>query len=209
MSTEYPRPALTADIVPLRFKGGHLEVLLIERGSAPFEGKTALSGGFVDDQETPLAAASRELLEETGLRDAPLLEIGVFGAKDRDPRGWVVSVAFVALIHPEAEAHAGDDAARIGWHRIKELPDLAFDHHEVFAQALTLLKQRTQVDATPLALLPKTFRTAQARHLYSQIWGEPIAPRPFKAWLRRRKVVNRVGPGRFEAAEELSPDWLR
>ena len=209
MSHEYPKPALTVDMVVIRFFNGRLEVLLIERKHPPFEGGWALPGGFVDQGESPAEAAARELLEETKVEGLPYFEIGTFGTPDRDPRGWVVSNAFVALAPESCSAEAGDDAAQAIWHRMEALPKLAFDHGEIIERAREYLRERTQLDTTPLLLLPRKFRTAQARHLYAQLWQDKIPPRPFKAWLRRREAVQWVGPGRFERSDALHPEWIR
>ena len=64
---EYPRPALTADLIALRWREGQLQVLLIKRSHDPFSGHWALPGGFVDSGERPISAAARELREETGV----------------------------------------------------------------------------------------------------------------------------------------------
>ncbi|MCA9547529.1 MAG: hypothetical protein KC613_24160, partial [Myxococcales bacterium] len=89
------------------------------------------------------------------------------------------------------------------------LPPLAFDHGQIIEAARARLRELVHSGTEPLRLLAAPFRTQQARHLYSQILGEPIAPRPFKAWLRRREAVQRVGPARFERAPALRGDWLR
>ena len=209
MNKTYPRPSLTADIVVLRYRNGHLEILLIERSKEPYEQKWALPGGFVDENEEPFHAAKRELMEETSVSDLPMIELGTFGKKDRDPRGWVVSVAFLAFAHPTCEAVAGDDAAMTAWYRLHELPELAFDHADIVASALKKLTGQIQFDTMPLFLLPTRFRSRQARHLYSQIIGKPIKPRPFKAWLRRRQAIVRVGPGTYTRAESMTADWCR
>jgi 8-oxo-dGTP diphosphatase len=207
--TDYPRPALTADVVLLRYRDGWLEVLLIERSHAPFEGCWALPGGFVDAGEAPAEGAIRELAEETGVTDVALREVGVFGEPGRDPRGWVVSAAFLGLAPTTCVATAGDDARAATWHRMSAMPTLAFDHGRIIDTAMDTLRQLTQVETTPMLLLPTPFRTAQARHLYSQILGRPLRPSTFKAWLRRRAAVVRVGPARFQRAESLRADWLR
>ena len=114
---EYPRPALTVDVVILRLSNYadcssaecH-EILLIQRAHPPFPGHWALPGGFVDEGETPQAAAMREAREETGLAVTALQEVGVFAEPGRDPRGWVVSVAFVTRLSGGSDAEAGDDA---------------------------------------------------------------------------------------------------
>ena len=136
----YPRPSFTADVVPLRFGRGRLEVLLIQRKSPPFADHFALPGGFVDPNETPEEAAARELSEETGLESIELIEVGVFGTPGRDPRGWVVSAAFVGLINADSSATAGDDAAHVQWFALDRLPALAFDHSQMIDRAQAHLR---------------------------------------------------------------------
>lgn len=206
-ATEYPRPSLTADVVVLRLRG-QLEVLLIERGNPPFQGCYALPGGFVDPDEAPRDAAARELDEETGVVNLPMREIGVFGAPKRDPRGWVVTSAWLALAPASCEAVAGDDAAQARWFPLTDLPELAFDHAEIIESATAQLRTLAQVDPWPLGLLGDTFRTRHARLLYNQIFGCKVPPRPFKAWLRRKDAVIRVGPARFKASERFM-HWLK
>lgn len=208
-SYDHPRPAFTADVVLLRWRGGYVELLLIERDRDPFAGRFALPGGFVDPGEDPRAAALRELAEEAGVGEVPLYEVGVFGAPGRDPRGWVVSSAWIGLAPPDVRAEAGDDARSLSWHRLAELPPLAFDHGDIVEAARRRLREMTTSGTAPLRLLPEPFRTKQARHLYAQLRGERISPSAFKAWLRRRGAVERTGPARFRRAASLRPDWLR
>ena len=140
---DHPRPALTADAVVLRnareTPGRQLEILLIQRGSHPFGGQWALPGGFVDRGESPEEAARRELHEETGLSADKFTQVGAFGDPGRDPRGWVVSVAYIVkLENAGSVAVAGDDASRVQWWPVNRLPPLAFDHAKIVAMALGL-----------------------------------------------------------------------
>lgn len=131
--TDYPRPSVTVDCVV--FKGA--EVLLIRRANEPFKGQHALPGGFVNEGETVEQAAARELAEETGLTDIPLRLVGVFSEPGRDPRGWVISIAFLAdLGDREVTLRAGDDAAQVEWVRIGDTSLLAFDHESILDRAL-------------------------------------------------------------------------
>ena len=133
---EHPRPSVTVDIVLFHQTGEELEVLLIKRRHEPFADHWALPGGFVDENESLEAAATRELQEETGLSRAKFQQIGAFGDPGRDPRGHTVSVAFTALLKSKGNAVAADDAKDVGWHKVKRLPKLAFDHKKIIAAAL-------------------------------------------------------------------------
>lgn len=135
---------LTADVVLwARRDDGALCVLVIRRGWPPFEGRWALPGGHVDAGEETLAAAERELLEETGLT-APALElVGAYAAPGRDPRGRYVTFAYTAVLTgPPPVAVAGDDATEARWWPVFELAytpeQMAFDHFQIIADALRM-----------------------------------------------------------------------
>jgi 8-oxo-dGTP diphosphatase len=134
---EYPRPALTVDVVALRGSGAEREVLLIRRANQPYAGRWALPGGFVDENERLEHAARRELAEETGIRrSGPMRQFGAFGDPGRDPRGWTVTVAFLTEVRRTEDPRGGDDADDAAWHRLESLPPLAFDHGRILAAAL-------------------------------------------------------------------------
>lgn len=138
---EYPRPALTVDIVLFYRSGNSVEVLLIKRAREPFKGCWAFPGGFVDKDESLEEAAARELLEETGLGGIHLEQIGAFGDPGRDPRGHTVSVVFSAVLDDRLHATAADDAADAAWHSALGPPKLAFDHEKILSAALKHMQE--------------------------------------------------------------------
>jgi 8-oxo-dGTP diphosphatase len=132
---EYARPAVTVDIVVVT-REKKPRVLLIRRKHEPYAGCWALPGGFVDEGETLVQAARRELHEETGLKLSRLEQLFTFGDPGRDPRGWTVSVAFISRFDAKkVKAVAADDAAEVGWHPLDRLPALAFDHRTILRNA--------------------------------------------------------------------------
>jgi 8-oxo-dGTP diphosphatase len=132
---EFAKPALTVDVVLLAGEAPR-RILLIQRLNPPFDGMWALPGGFVDEGETVAVAAERELFEETGVRVSGLKLLGVYDTPGRDPRGWSVSVVFVLAVAAELAARGGDDAGDARWFASDVLPDLAFDHKLIVADAL-------------------------------------------------------------------------
>jgi 8-oxo-dGTP diphosphatase len=135
-SGPYPRPMLTVDVVVLAGTEVSRRVLLIQRGNPPFRGRWALPGGFVEEGEQVLEAAPRELAEETGLQLSELRLLGVYDTPGRDPRGWTVSVVYLAHVPNEAIVAGTDDASDARWFAADDLPELAFDHEVILADAL-------------------------------------------------------------------------
>ena len=148
---------MTVDIVLLHRSGDRVEALLIKRAKAPFKGRWALPGGFVDENESLEDAAARELMEETGLSGIRIEQIGAFGDPGRDPRGHTVSVAFSALLDDRPRASAADDAADAAWRSALRPPKLAFDHNKILTAAL----KRFDLDEKPNAKSRSFVRTSK------------------------------------------------
>ncbi len=125
----YPRPAVTADIIIIKKIDYQQFVLLIERKHPPFEGTWALPGGFLDMNETLEEAALRELQEETGIIGVELKQFQTFSKVDRDPRHRTITTVFIGYANEKtAIPKAGDDAAKAEWFDLDSLPPMAFDH---------------------------------------------------------------------------------
>ncbi len=182
---KYERPALTVDCVVfgLDLAAEQLNVLLIERDAKPFAREWALPGGFVRSGESPDAAAIRELKEETGIDNVYLEQLYTFGAPDRDPRGWIVSVAHYALVSPDSHAppSASSDARQAAWFAVTKLPRLlAFDHKDILDMALARLRSKVTYAPIGFELLPKKFSLKQLQKLYDVILGRELDNRNFR-----------------------------
>lgn len=112
----YPRPSVTADILIFAKENDSSELLLIKRAGHPFLGDWALPGGFVMPGESVDQAAERELLEETHIKGIPLVQLRMFSEPGRDPRGWVISQAYMAMVRKQdVHIRADDDSAEAKW----------------------------------------------------------------------------------------------
>jgi 8-oxo-dGTP diphosphatase len=199
---DYERPSVTVDLVVFRFEARALEILLIQRGLEPFLGKWALPGGFVGIDEALEEAAERELAEETAITSASLEQLRAFGKPDRDPRGRVISVAYLALLPPGAmDAVAGDDAASVRWCSTTSLPSLAFDHAEIIDIALTHLKDSIQYSDAAFRLLAEEFTLSELQAVYETVLNEQLDKRNFRRKVLQANIVEptanlRSGEGR-------------
>lgn len=187
---EWPRPALTVDVAVFTVEGSldrmRLQVLLIERDLEPFQGAWALPGGFVHENEDLPAAASRELLEETGVGGVFLEQVMAVGTPGRDPRGHTVTVVHVALIRSERHAlTASGDSRRARWFDVESLPKLAFDHAKLLDLALGHLRRRLSRSPILFELLPPAFALSEMQSLCEAILGRALDRRNF-----RRKVLD-------------------
>ena len=189
-----PAASVTVDLAVLTVRDGALAALVVRRGAAPYRGRWALPGGFVGSQEDLLDAAVRELEEETGLTSVRvhLEQLRTYGDPRRDPRGRVVTVAYLALAPDLPAPVAGTDASAARWTAVETLLSapsrLAFDHARILADAVE--RARAKLEYTPLAaaFCPAEFTIAELRRIYEAVWGTDLDPRNF-----HRKVTGTPG----------------
>lgn len=192
---EYPRPAMTADCVIFGFDGEQLKILLIERGVEPFKGSWALPGGFMKMDETIEQCAIRELREETNLSDVYLEQFKVFSGITRDPRGRVVTIAFIALVRPsDYKVIGGDDASNALWFNARQLPPLAFDHYEIIECAIHYLREILKLRPVAFRLLDDIFSVDELRKVYEVINDTQYDRRNFQRKLMQSDVIVDISP---------------
>jgi 8-oxo-dGTP diphosphatase len=183
---DHPHPAVTVDAVVFGYDDADLKVLLIQRNGAPFRGRWALPGGFVEIDESLEDAVLRELEEETGITRLYLEQLYTFGAPKRDPRERVISVAYYALVKLTHHAvRAASDARNVAWFPVADLPALAFDHEEVLDVALRRLKAKIRYEPVGFELLPAKFPLSELQRLYETILEQPLDKRNF-----RKKILS-------------------
>ncbi|MGI8335871.1 NUDIX hydrolase [Actinomadura scrupuli] len=182
--------AVTVDLVILTVRRDELQVLLVERGKEPYPGLPALPGGHVREDETLDSAAGRELEEETGLdgRRLHLQQLRTYGDPGRDPRGRVITVAYLALGPDLPTPVAGSDARAARWVPVQPLLEerieLAFDHLTILRDALDRARSQLEYTTVAAAFCAEPFTIGDLRHVYEAIWGLPLDPSNF-----RRKVT--------------------
>jgi 8-oxo-dGTP diphosphatase len=188
---EHTHLRLAVDLAILTVRQDALQVLVITRANEPFRNQAALPGGFLRRDEDIPAAAVRELREETGLDGTQLHleQLRAYGAPDRDPRGRVVSVAYLAIMPNLPAPTPGSDASNAIWAPVgKVRGTLAFDHDQILDDAVERARERLEFTTLATTFCGPTFTIGDLRNVYEVVWGRQLDPRNFS-----RKVVNTDG----------------
>ena len=206
---DYPRPMVTVDCVCLRLMKSEIEVLLIQRKHPPFQGDWALPGGFIEMEETLEQAARREMVEETGLTEPRMLRpIWHYADPGRDPRGRVISFAFLALFEGAPSASAGEDAAEAKWFPLREAVRMAFDHEAILRDALYCFRMGLQMRGWLAYFLPKQFRVEDMEPAVNAVPGFPMTAEKYVHQLAGAGLLKRVRPkGTYELRSAGEDPW--
>jgi 8-oxo-dGTP diphosphatase len=204
-SEGYPAPAaLATDVVVLTARDGELLALTITRDG----GERALPGGFVGIGERPLDTALRRLHEKTGLEGPYVEQLGAFADPGRDPRGWIPSIAYLALVPPDTAVP--DPSAR--WIPARADRPLAFDHREVLDAAVERLEGKLWWSNIGVGILPGPFTLSEARRVYEAIAQARYDPATFGRDLKATGLIEptgdlrTTGPGRPAALYRFASD---
>jgi 8-oxo-dGTP diphosphatase len=196
------RPSVTVDVVIFTLRESSLQVLLVRRRRPPCEGMWAIPGGMIGREEALEAAALRTLEEETGLVDVFLEQLYTFGDPGRDARGRVITVSYFSVV-PASNVvpWATEDAERVQWWTIDELPPLAFDHGDILSYALVRLRYKLEYTAVGFELLPEVFTLSELQSAYEIVLGEELDKRNFRRKILSAGVIEpsgsyRAGEGR-------------
>ncbi len=202
---EQDRIYVTVDLMILTVADGKLQLFLARRVNPPFSGLWALPGCFVERDESAEAAARRLLEEMLPLPEVYLEQLYTFTGINRDPRGRVISVAYLAILPAgSGERIAGEQGIILRGFEVdtrgRELQlkdgegkflrpeDLAFDHGKIIAMGVT--RMQGKIDYTEIG-----FHFLEDRHCFSlgelQTVYEAVLGRPLDASNFRRGLLAR------------------
>lgn len=188
-----------------------LKILMIKRKNWPYKGSWALPGGFSSPNETLMQAAKRELKEETQIDGLHIEHLNVYSTPGRDPRKWIISSAYYALVNSERlkNREAGDDASKTETIALNDIllmkkgnPDgdeaenegtLAFDHNEIILDAYNKIKEKMLLTDIAKEFLPKEFTLSQLYQVIKTVVPSFDEAKPnFKRKVIQRNVVEEI-----------------
>jgi 8-oxo-dGTP diphosphatase len=178
------KPEVTVDVVAFTVEDSQLKVLLVRRAREPFVGTFTLPGGFMWEGETSAQAALRNLRTKSGVDSNIFSEqLYTFDDPQRDKRGHIISVAYMALVPLEKiSKHISLDVKLAPVADVGQLP---FDHSQILAYATKRLRTKLGYSNVAYSLLPKLFTLSQLQDVYEVILGHPIDKRNF-----RKKILS-------------------
>jgi 8-oxo-dGTP diphosphatase len=192
--------------VVLQVREGRLEVLLWRRAREPFAGLWSLPGGTLDPEESLEGSIRRQLAAKVDVRELSHLEqLETRGEPGRNPLRWELATAYLGLIPSNADPELPADT---DWHRVDNLPPLAFDHKPIVHAARERLRAKLSYTNIGYALAPETFTIADLRRLYVGALGHDVAATNLRRVLLRRGLLEPTGDQRDPGREGGRPAAL-
>jgi 8-oxo-dGTP diphosphatase len=192
---------ISVDLAVFTLVGRELSVLLTERTEPPYPAFWALPGALrrkgisldaqARAQQAAVTGTDGGWIEQLKTFDRPqqLDSGGRVEVPGRDPRGDVLSVAYIAIL-PSALAEACAERKGDGeklWHPVRRLPvQMAFDHREIVDYAVRRLRSKVGYSSIAFQLLPTEFTITELQQVYEAVLGLSINRGNF--W---RRVVDR------------------
>ena len=172
-------------------RDGRLQVLLWQRARAPFKGRWSLPGGYLVPGETLETSIRRHLAEKVDVRELSHLEqLETRSDPRRSPDEWQLATAYLGLVPNDLDPRVPSDT---GWHRVDELPPLAFDHEAIVLAARERLRAKLSYTNLGFALAPAEFTISELRDLYAAALGHDVSATNLQRVLLRRGVLEPTG----------------
>lgn len=186
MLNETKTHEITVDVVILTMKNNAIQVLLVKRLNEPFKDKWAIPGGYIRLSENLDQAALRILKEKTNVDNIYLEQLYTFGDPLRHPNARVITCAYFALVRAEDLNIVSTN--ELGWHKVMDLPPLAFDHREIVEYSLKRTRERLELCPVAYQLLNEKFTLTEMQKAYELIMNKKLDKRNF-----RKKALSTEG----------------
>ncbi len=196
---------VTVDILIMTVREGRLNLLLSRRANPPYPGRWALPGRLVATDEAAEAAVDRLLEEMLPVRGAFCEQLYTFTDVDRDPRGRVVSIAYLVIV-PWARLAAIPEGQFGGLRRFGVALDavglrltgedgaaltggeLAFDHGRIIATGVQRLRGKIEYTDIAFRFLndPSAFYLSELQSVFEAVLDKPVDGSNFRRAIQSR-----------------------
>jgi 8-oxo-dGTP diphosphatase len=198
---DYPRPSVAVDTALLTLDRAGAELLVLQVRRTDDSG-WALPGTFLHPGERLADAVDRSLRDKAGVSGLRPRQLHVFDDPKRDDRGWVLSVAHLAVVESERIAARHCDRTRlVPASRPGRLPH---GHGGIVARAVDDLRARYAVSPDLDGLLGAEFSLRQLRLVHEAVAGKSLQ----RDWFRRAMEPQLAPTGRFVTAGRGRPAEL-
>jgi len=189
--TDYPQPSVAVDTAVLTLAPRtnpapgapphRLSVLLVRRPEGVCGPQWALPGTFLHQGERLADAVTRSLNQKAGVTGGHPAQLAVFDDPNRDERGWVLSVAHLAVIPYAALKDALlTDPGRVRLAPVSRPGPLPYDHAHIVAAARKELRRRYADRPDPEHLLGPRFTIRELRDVHEAIAGKTLQKDTFR-----------------------------
>lgn len=199
--------AFSIDCVVFGIRDEKLNVLLIQRGAAPYENFWALPGDLVLPDEDLDSGADRILKDLTSLEEVHFKQVKTFGEVNRHPLGRVITISYYAFVKVEDYAPiASFWAKKTKWHPVDQLPKLAFDHKSIIDACNDRLKEDIIQYPIWKDVLPSKFTLTELQEVFEGVLNTRFDKGNFRKKLstyRFLKALNELQTGVSHRPAEL------
>ena len=191
--TDAPPGALAVAVIVVIFtiEDDGLKALLVRRSAPPEEGTWALPGGLLATTAEPEVAATRKLLEETGVSDVFLEQLYTFSGLDATRRA--VAVSYFALVQHDSVRMRASEEWQPDWVALDDPAPLAFNNEQVLGYARERLRAKLEYSNVAYSLLPQRFTLSRLQRVYEAIGGRPLDKRNFRRRMLSLGILQPTG----------------
>jgi ADP-ribose pyrophosphatase YjhB (NUDIX family) len=147
----------------------------------------ALPGTFLNEGERLADAVDRSLRVKANVRGLHPRQLQVFDDPFRDDRGWVLSVAHVAVVRADQLGTRFPDRTRLA--PVASPGRLPYDHADIIVRAVAHIRGRYADDPDPDGLLGEEFTLRELRLAHEAVGGEVLQRDTFRRSMEPKLIA--------------------
>lgn len=168
-----------------------VQVLLIKRTRPPYKDLWSIPGGLVEYTKTIEETINGKIEKKVNLVGFYKEQLYTYGETARDPRGRVISVAYIGLVSKDKTKGVHDTGygePRWFWAMLdskgnlhvtdtetnEEITEMAFDHMDILRDSLLRLRNKAAYTRVVYQMMPEKFTMLELQNVFEEIIGKTI-----------------------------------